>query len=153
MARNTACIPIILALAFLGASGLSAHCQIPCGIYDDENRFASMLEDVATIEKAMNRILELSAQDKANWNQLVRWVMNKEEHADRLTETVTFYFMAQRVKPADPGDEKAYHKYLKEITLLHRIMVHAMKAKQSTDLEQVATLRRLIGEFKASYLD
>ena len=30
-----------------------AHCQIPCGIYDDRARVASMLEDVATIHEAV----------------------------------------------------------------------------------------------------
>ena len=68
-----------LAAMLLLAAGpsLYAHCQIPCGIYDDEARFTLMLEDVTTIEKAMKQITEIGGQDKPNWNQLVRWVGNK----------------------------------------------------------------------------
>lgn len=131
---------------------LLAHCQIPCGIYDDEARFGLMLEDVTTIEKSMQQINELGGADKPDWNQLVRWVQNKEDHADKLSNTVTYYFMAQRLKPADPTDKAANDKYMKELTLLHHMVVHCMKAKQTTDLEHVEKLRSLIGEYKKSYL-
>ena len=142
---------ITLTLLLAGTTAVYAHCQVPCGIYGDENRFESMMEDVTTIEKSMNQINELSGQNKPNYNQLVRWVENKEVHADKLTETVTYYFMAQRVKPADMGDEAAYKKYVTQITQLHQIMVHAMKAKQTTDLAHVKHLRELIEAFKKSY--
>ena len=45
-----------IAAAFLfasfAASAAFAHCQVPCGIYDDGARIAQMKEDAATIEKA-----------------------------------------------------------------------------------------------------
>ncbi len=131
----------------------SAHCQIPCGIYDDAARLAAMEEHVTTIEKSIKEIEQLSRQQPPNWNQLVRWVMNKEEHADQLTQIVTYYFMAQRVKPpADPSDKAAAAKYVRQLTLLHQIMVTAMKTKQSTNLDNCAKLRDLIGRFKTLYL-
>jgi nickel superoxide dismutase len=129
-----------------------AHCQIPCGIYDDPVRFAQLEEHVTTIEKSMNEIQALAQEGEPNWNQLVRWVTNKESHADQLTEIVTFYFLAQRIKPADPGDRQAVAKYVRELRLLHEMVVHAMKAKQTTDLEHCAKLRDLISKFRASYL-
>ncbi len=129
-----------------------AHCQIPCGIYDDPVRFAQLEEHVTTIEKSMKQIQALAEESEPNWNQLVRWVNNKESHADQLTEIVTFYFLAQRIKPADPGDRQAMAKYVHELRLLHEMMVHAMKAKQTTDLEHCAKLRDLISRFRASYL-
>lgn len=129
-----------------------AHCQIPCGIYNDPVRFALLEEHVTTIEKSMQQIQALSQEQHPNWNQIVRWVGNKEAHADELTKIVTFYFMAQRVKPVDPKDKAAHAKYLREITTLHEIVISAMKAKQTTDLENCAKLRALIGEFKTSYL-
>ncbi len=150
--RSTWWISFLLVAALAGAPSVFAHCQIPCGIYGDENRFETMLEDVKTIEKSMRQIGELSGQAKPNWNQLVRWVGNKEDHADKLTETVTYYFMAQRIKPPAHGDEKAHKKYVHELSLLHRMVVHCMKAKQTTDLEHVEKLRQLIGAFKDSYL-
>jgi nickel superoxide dismutase len=136
----------------LTASNAFAHCQIPCGIYDDEARFALLEEHVTTVEKAMKQIEELSAVQSPNYNQIVRWVGNKEHHADEISEIVTYYFMAQRVKPAEKKNEEAYSKYLVELTSLHQMIVYSMKAKQSTDLKNVERLRALIGQFKASYL-
>ncbi len=144
---------LLLALLLTPALPAFGHCQIPCGIYGDETRFTQMLEDVDTIEKSMKQVTRIGAQEKPTWNQLVRWVNNKEVHADNLTDTVTDYFLAQRIKPAPAGDEKAEAKYVRHLTLLHQIMVYAMKSKQTTDLENVEMLRKLIGEFKASYLD
>lgn len=141
-----------LAILFAASSSARAHCQVPCGIYNDPVRFTLLEEHVTTIEKSMNEIQRLSKEAQPNWNQIVRWVGNKESHAEKLTEIVTFYFMAQRVKPADRKDRAAYAKYVREVTLLHQMVVAAMKAKQTTDLEHCATLRELIARFRASYL-
>lgn len=151
--RTKALIPLASLLIVAAANrNLSGHCQIPCGIYDDPLRFTLLEEHVTTIEKSMTQIQELSKEQPPNWNQIVRWVNNKEAHADELTQIVTFYFMAQRVKPADPRDKAAYAKYVREITILHRMVFYAMKAKQTTDLENCAKLRGLIKAFRASYL-
>ena len=136
----------------LTASNAFAHCQIPCGIYDDAARFALLEEHVTTVEKAMKKIEELSAAQSPNYNQIVRWVGNKEHHADEISEIVTYYFMAQRVKPVEKKNDEAYSKYLDELTSLHQMVVYSMKAKQTTDLENIDRLRALIRRFKASYL-
>jgi len=128
-----------------------SHCQIPCGIYDDPTRFDMLAEHITTIEKSMKQITELSKQYKPNMNQIVRWVQNKENHADELSHIVTYYFMAQRVKPVDEADAKAYKKYVKQLTLLHKMLVYSMKAKQTTDLSNVEKLRTLLAEFKTDY--
>jgi nickel superoxide dismutase len=151
---NRKLLVLLATLAAVAASApmLLAHCQIPCGIYDDPVRFALLREHVTTIEKSISQINELSQQQPANWNQIVRWVVNKEEHADQLCEIVTFYFMTQRVKPADPADAAAQAKYVKQVTLLHQMLVEAMKAKQTTDLEHCQNLRALIDQFEAVYM-
>jgi nickel superoxide dismutase len=111
-----------------------------------------MLEHVATIEKSMQQIESLEKEEKANSNQLVRWVNNKDEHADELSEIVTFYFMAQRVKPTPESDKAAYAKYVHQLTTLHQMVVLAMKAKQTTDLTNCSELRKLVTEFRKSYM-
>lgn len=136
----------------LTASNAFAHCQIPCGIYDDAARFALLEEHVTTVEKAMKKIEELSAAQSPNYNQIVRWVGNKEHHADEISEIVTYYFMAQRLKPVEKKNDEAYSKYLDELTSLHQMVVYSMKAKQTTDLKNIDQLRALIRQFKASYL-
>ena len=136
----------------LTGSNAFAHCQIPCGIYDDAARFALLEEHVTTLEKAMKTLEELSAAQTPNYNQIVRWVQNKEHHADEISGIVTHYFMAQRIKPADKKSEEAYSKYLSELTSLHEMVVYSMKAKQTVDRKNVDRLRALIRQFKASYL-
>jgi len=129
----------------------AAHCQIPCGIYDDELRARLIGEHITTIEKSMNSIEALAASDDPDLNQLARWVANKDQHADDLVDVVTYYFMAQRLKPADLDDEAKKDAYLNKLTLLHGMMFHAMKAKQTTDLQHVETLRDLLREFEIAY--
>ncbi len=151
--RSTVFLSSLVVAALAGVSLAGSHCQIPCGIYDDEARFTAMLEHVTTIEKSIREIGTLSGEKEPNWNQLVRWVVNKDHHADELSGIVTYYFMAQRIKPPeDASDEKARRKYATELELLHRILVRAMKAKQTADLSHVEALRKLIGEFRGSYL-
>ena len=82
----------IFAYAFvtlLTASSLSAHCQVPCGIFSDELKFSELGEHVVTIEKSARLISELSAKEDLTANdyqQLVRWTTNKETHAQKIID-------------------------------------------------------------------
>lgn len=143
-------VPLVAVLWLIaGTVSLQAHCQVPCGIYDDPMRVQMIAEHITTIEKAMKQIKALSSDKVPNYNQIVRWVVNKEKHAEELSDIVTYYFMAQRLKPADQGE--ARKKYLHQLELLHRMLVHAMKAKQTVDLKEVEELRGLLKKFKQSY--
>jgi nickel superoxide dismutase len=140
---------VLLTLVF-GTIAYS-HCQIPCGIYNDQGRFDMISEHIMTIEKSMNTINELSKQENPNMNQMIRWVENKDYHADELSHIVTYYFMAQRVKLPEKSEGEAYDTYVKKLALLHQMMVHAMHSKQTTDLVHVEKLRSLLSEFHEVY--
>jgi len=129
-----------------------SHCEIPCGIYDDPMRLDMMAEHITTLEKSMQQITMLSEAGDKNYNQLVRWIANKDHHADAFTEIVTQYFMAQRIKPAAENSGQAYENYVHQLTLLHQMMISAMKCKQTTDPENIAQLRSLLAEFRTAYL-
>ena len=124
----------IFSMVFLAVSYVSAHCEIPCGIYDDEMRINMIAEHITTIEKSMKQIVELGGQKPMNHNQISRWVMNKEHHANELQHIVTQYFMTQRIK----SDAE---KYAEKLMVLHELLVYAMKCKQTTDLNNVKLLR------------
>lgn len=98
----------------------------------------------------MKLITELSETKTDNNNQIVRWVNNKEQHADALTEIVTDYFLAQRIKPAQV-DTPQYKSYIRQLTLLHQMMQTSMKCKQTTDLTQAEKLRTLLKDFSEAY--
>ena len=140
-----------LAAAALLASAInaSAHCQVPCGIYDDDNVIQAMHTDWVTIEKAAKKITELSKDPAANAHQLTRWINNKESHAQSIQETVLNYFLAQRVKL--PADDAAKDAYQKKLALCHEIIVYSMKCKQSTDSANVEKLHDLLHTFADTF--
>ena len=144
-------LAVILVVSLTSTSTIYSHCEIPCGIYDDSARVTAMREHVTTIEKSMKQIIELSSANQNNYNQLVRWVLNKEDHANALQEIATQYFMFQRVKPVDQAETTQWNSYLKKLSLLHKITVYAMKSKQSTDLEHIEKLRTQITDFETAY--
>ena len=122
-----------------------AHCEVPCGIYDDGARLTEILEHATTIEKAMKEIVRLEKEDGGNKNQIVRWVTNKESHASEAQHIVSQYFMTQRIKP----DAEMYEK---KLTVLHQMLQAAMKCKQTVDTSHVEKLRSLTEEFRGLYI-
>jgi nickel superoxide dismutase len=142
---------VFVFFCFAFAQSAFPHCEIPCGIYDDQMRIHMIRENITTIEKAMKQVVEMSGQSPVNYNQIVRWTMNKEEHAEQLQHIVYQYFMTQRIKPAESDKGEAYDTYVEQVTLLHQMLVEAMKTKQSTDLGHVEALRKLTDRFEKSY--
>ena len=136
----------------LGTYGVvRSHCEIPCGIYGDMTRIALLKEHVATVEKSMKQIEALQKESPVNYNQLVRWVGNKEKHADEIQHIVTQYFMTQRCK-AKPPATGAYNTYVTQITSLHGMLVSAMKAKQTTDVAHCKSILDHLNKFAEAYL-
>jgi len=129
----------------------AAHCQVPCGIYDDAARFDRMYEDAATIEKAMVQMQDLAGKNDAqSANQLTRWIITKEAHASNIISTVSEYFLTQKVKPVAAGDE-VHAAFLLKLEDHHRVMNAAMKAKQKSDPEVVAALRAALDQMGKHY--
>ncbi len=120
------------------------HCQVPCGIYDDGARIKAMLEDVTTITKAVGQITELSGKhDALSINQATRWINTKEEHASNIITTVAEYFLTQKVKPVEEGQD-GYEKYLKSLAVHHQVMAAALKTKQTVDPEAAEKLHHAV---------
>lgn len=124
---------------------LFGHCQVPCGIYDDANRVHQMLEDVSTITKAIHQIHELNDKpDVQSKQQLIRWVNNKEIHADKVIDTISNYFLTQRVKP-DSVD------YLTRLSDHHKVIILSMKAKQKSDASTAEDLKQAVEALSQYY--
>ena len=142
-----------LIVPFLLLQGsLLAHCQVPCGIYNDAARIIQIQEDFSTIQKAMTKIKELSQQqDATSMNQLTRWIITKEDHASKIQKVVSEYFLTQRIKAKTKGSD--YNTYVKQTTTLHQILVSAMKCKQTVDLRHVDESLHQIKTFIDLYFD
>ncbi|MFC1631903.1 superoxide dismutase [Ni] [Candidatus Omnitrophota bacterium] len=141
MQKRIALFLLVLSMSLLPFKYAFGHCQIPCGIYDDQARFAMISEHIATIEKSINEINHLSKDAEKNYNQIVRWVNNKEYHADKIMQIVTQYFMAQRVKSTEAT----------KISLLHKMLVYAMKCKQTVDIVNARELSFILEQFQSAY--
>jgi nickel superoxide dismutase len=156
--RSLALAPVALVLA-LGLNAAPAapakaapapvHCQVPCGIYGDSMRIAMLMEDCATIEKGMAQIREMESSSTMNSNQMVRWIVTKDEHAAKIQEQVASYWLAQRIKA--PADEAGRAKYLGQLELMHGITVAAMKCKQTVDPAHVEAIRKHAMAFSETY--
>lgn len=141
---------LVLAVAVLpGSVQLWSHCQIPCGIFEDDIVFGELMTDVATIEKSMIQVVSIGESASKDWNQLVRWINNKEAHATHIQDTMAHYFLSQRIKL----DQKASDPegYRKRVDLAHEVMVLAMKSKHGTDLEVVKQLGEALHAFQHAY--
>ncbi|MCF7832634.1 MAG: superoxide dismutase, Ni [Candidatus Marinimicrobia bacterium] len=143
------CLLAVLMMSMI--TPVFAHCEIPCGIYGDSLRFELIREHVLTIEKSMKMINELSTAEQPDYNQLVRWVNNKDEHAEKIQDIVSQYFLHQRVKPVKSTDKAAYTKYTTELELLHKISISAMKCKQGTDPVHPIKIRQDLKLFEDLY--
>ena len=141
-----------LPLTFLfAAADLQAHCQVPCGIYDDDARVTQLREDATTIGKAIVKIGELAGkQDAQSANQLARWVANKEKHAANIIEVVAEYFLAQRVKPVAEG-ANGHGAYLEKLGDHHAVIVAAMKTKQTGEDGTVDALNAALDVLGSHY--
>ncbi len=142
---------IFLVMITLLKPAVFSHCEVPCGIYNDEMRFTMIEEHITTIEKAMKEIANLSGQQPTNFNQIVRWVTNKEKHAEEIQHIIGQYFLTQRVKLVEKEDDKAHKIRMEHLTICHEILVYTMKTKQTTDLSNVEKLKAAVKAFKDSY--
>lgn len=147
MKRSIFFLSLVMAVL---ASAVFAHCQIPCGIYDDQLRIQLIKEHIQTIEKSINSINELSKKSEKDYNQLVRWIDNKEAHAQYIQDIASEYFLAQRIEPAATGT-KEYAGYIARLVPMHELIVYAMRAKQGADPAVVAQLASSVSDFEKAY--
>ena len=73
-----------------------------------------------------------------------RWVSAKEDHATNIQNTIAAYFMAQRIKTDNP-------KYTEQLVAAHKVMVAAMKCKQSADPATAKALEKSIFALYKAY--
>ena len=157
--RMTSILSLVAAVAagFIiatSSSPVAAHCQIPCGIYDDPMRITMLREDAATIAKAVDTARTLDSDDYTSaldLNQLIRWTTTKDEAATNIQRVVSDYFLPQRVK-AVPAGEAGHEAYLDQLTKMHAILVAAMKCKQTVDPAAVAILKASIEAIAPMYV-
>ena len=144
-------ISFLSVVILMFSTQLSGHCQIPCGVYDDAMRVKMIEEHTLTILKSMNYI-KTNQNDLQQQNQVTRWIINKEQHAQEIQEIISKYFLTQRIKLKDESQESKdlYHA---QLAILHSILLDAMKCKQTVDTSITNSLLENLNKFVNLYFD
>ncbi|CAE8604159.1 unnamed protein product [Polarella glacialis] len=122
-----------------GLLGLLCWCQTPP---------APGMEDAA-------RDLQIvTAANALNLNQMARWVRTKEDHAGKIISLVTEYCLCQRIRPvADPKTPfKSEADYIAALEAHHKVMLSAVKCKQSVDPGNAEALEAAVADMCKMYL-
>lgn len=121
----------IATIAILSHSNaLSAHCQMPCGIYHDDMVFDQVDQYVETMYKCISILNENKFTTPREKNEFVRWVVQKEKASDEVANIITTFFMQQKIKP---GEDET----IKRITCAHNLLFLLVAIKQNADLKFV----------------
>ena len=69
----------------------------------------------------------------------------------QLKYSINHYFLAQRIKPAQKSDKKAYQRYIQLLTKAHSVLRAAMVTKQKSTIDSVTQLKEAISSLKNDY--
>jgi nickel superoxide dismutase len=75
---------------------------------------------------------------------MVRWVMNKEKHAQHIISTISDYFLTQRIKLSQKD-------YSERLIKHHTVIIAAMKSKQNADVKYAKALKDSIEALSSYY--
>ncbi len=127
----------------VGVPTASAHCDIPCKIYDPITAQVAVL----TMIRINDLIAELAEKDSLSIKdhaQLARLVAEKEEHGIRVKEDI-------RVIWGDYFKQPQFDQVPQVNELVHSIMLQASKAKQGIDRTDAVTLLELVNQFADAF--
>jgi nickel superoxide dismutase len=118
----------------------SAHCDIPCGIYDPHLAQLAAL----TVIRMVDLMTELDQAPKVEnltyHNSMARYIAVKEEHAELCKREI-------RVIWGDYIKAEHLEKYPELHGLVHKIMQLGSKARQSSDRETALELLAAVNQF------
>ena len=115
---------------------VSAHCDIPCGIYDP----AGAVLAAQTVAKMVDLIGALDGNSPADRNKFVRCVAVKEQHAELVKHEVQVIW-SDYFKPEHLVANPDLHAKVWNLLKL------AGKNKQNVDAEAAAQLQTAVKEF------
>jgi len=119
---------------------ISAHCDIPCGIYDPIVAQISALTVVRMIDLMSDLDNKAGDKNKDYVNSMSRYVTVKEEHAEKAKAEI-------RVIWGDFLKAQHVEKFPNIHELVHQIMQLGSKARQTADREVALQLVEAINQF------
>ena len=135
-------IGIVSCLNF--STQLSAHCQMPCGIYHDDMVYDQVDQYAETMYKGVSVMKDSKFDTPKERNEFVRWAMEKDTSSDETASLLVRYFMQQKIKPGEPDTAK-------RIESLHKLLFLLVSIKQNVDLEFVKEFSEEWERFKLMF--
>jgi nickel superoxide dismutase len=124
----------------LGFEEASAHCDIPCGIYDPHLAQVAVLTVIRMID-LMNDLVKGDQKNTLEFhNSMTRYILIKEEHAELCKREVRVIF-------GDFFKKEHVDKYPELPTLVHKIMQLGSKVRQTTARETAVELLASVNRF------
>ncbi len=123
---------------------LSAHCQMPCGIYHDEMVYDQIDQYTETMYKGITVMNQNKLESVHDFNDLTRWIMEKEKESNDIAQLINVYFLQQKIKPGEPETAK-------RLTTAHKLLFLLVAIKQNNDLKFVDQFIKQWEEFKLMF--
>lgn len=124
----------------LGFDEASAHCDIPCGIYDPHQAQVAVLTVIRMLDLASDLVKGEQKDTLAFHNSLTRYILIKEEHAELCKREVRVIF-------GDFIKKEHVDKYPELPALFHKIMQLGSKARQTASRETAVELLGAVNRF------
>jgi len=121
----------------------SAHCDIPCKIYDPSTAQICALTMLRLID-LIEDINAKTAPVSTDRFQLVRLIKEKEEHGIKLKKEINVIW-------GDYFKQPQIDKYPNIHRLVHNIMMQSSKVKQGVDRDEAIKLIELINDFSTIF--
>lgn len=116
-----------------------AHCDIPCGIYDPHGAQIGALTVIRMID-LMEDMKSHAADSPEYVNNMPRYIMVKEEHAELVKREVRVIF-------GDYFKKEHVDKYPELPELTHKIYQFASKGRQTADRQAAMDLLNAVNRF------
>ena len=124
----------------------SAHCDIPCGIYDPSTAQIAALTVVRMVDLMADLEAKGGEKDRVYTNSLARYVAVKEEHAEKAKLEIRIiwgdYIKAQHIE-----------KYPQLHDLVHKIMQLGSKSRKTADREAAVQFVEAVNQFSEIFWD
>lgn len=137
-------ILVLTLSALVGSLSLEAHCQMPCGIYHDDMVYDKIDQYVETMVKAMSKIKDNKFTTPAEKNELIRWVLTKDNLSDETAQLICSYFLQQKIKPGEKDT-------VKQLESAQRLLFLIVTIKQSADFKPVSDFAEEWEKFKLMF--
>jgi nickel superoxide dismutase len=118
----------------------SAHCDIPCGIYDPHQSQVAVLTVIRMIDLMTDLVKGEQKDTLAFHNSLTRYILIKEEHAEICKREVRVIF-------GDFIKKEHVDKYPELPTLFHKIMQLGSKVRQTAERGTAVELLGAVNRF------